>query len=273
MPDPDPDRPSSEREQTDESLRAERDATHQALSDEQLAVDDVADAVIVRARERADKLPAAARVMADGMPAGAKHLSSTPRALTQQRELEDLVLREERDDADAILRAERAEHAEALSLGRDDEDGSSNRCRELSERHEDCPENRSCSGIYSSNRESCQPDWGRVSARRTCRRNRPKRSCTSSRRGMSRSDSWRARTIQRARCTPRPRCLSREADSPRSPCLARRGTAPCSSCPADHVGRSDTRARPCMAYHGRSSRRDLVAGPNRCLLHPRLLRP
>lgn len=38
------------------------------------------------------------------------------------------------------------------------EDGTSNRCRELCEEHEDCPANHSCSGLSSSNRKSCQPD-------------------------------------------------------------------------------------------------------------------
>jgi signal transduction histidine kinase len=121
MPDPKPP-PSTEREHTDESLRAERAAADQALNDDQLGVDDAADAVIVRARERADRLLAAARAKADGMPAGSARLAAAAPGLTQQRAVEDRVLREERDDADALLRAERAYHAEALSLGRDETD-------------------------------------------------------------------------------------------------------------------------------------------------------
>lgn len=112
---------STEREQTDESLRVEREVTDQALGDEQLAVDEVADAVITRARERADALLARVRAKADRRVASST-LSPLPQALTRERALEDQALREERQVADEVLADERASHGQALSVGREETD-------------------------------------------------------------------------------------------------------------------------------------------------------
>jgi signal transduction histidine kinase len=120
MPNQDP--ASTEREQTDESLRTEREVTDQAIGEEQLAVDAVADAVISRARARADELLAAARAKVDRSAAGPEASATLPQALGRERALEDLVLREERRTADEVLRAERAVHGEALSVGREETD-------------------------------------------------------------------------------------------------------------------------------------------------------
>ncbi len=100
-------KPSSERHNTDESLRHERETADRAVGEKLAAIDEAADAVIVRARERADEVLAAARAKTDRhsvVPSSAGDSA----ALAKERDLADEVVREERADADEALRAERA---------------------------------------------------------------------------------------------------------------------------------------------------------------------
>jgi signal transduction histidine kinase len=98
-----------EREQTDESLRAERDKADADLGERQAAIEEAADAIIEKARARADRVLAAARAKSD-MQLGTHHGEST-KVIERERHREDEALREERASADETLRAERAEHA------------------------------------------------------------------------------------------------------------------------------------------------------------------
>jgi signal transduction histidine kinase len=115
------DKPSSEREQTDASLRNEREKADQTVED-LAAIDEVADAVISRARTRADEVLAAARAKTDRHSMSAAPRSQFPKTVEKERALEDRVLREERANADDTLREERAEHVALLSREREDTD-------------------------------------------------------------------------------------------------------------------------------------------------------
>lgn len=116
----DDNRGSSERQQTDESLRVEREKADQALGDELAATDETADAVIGRARARADAVLAAARAKTDRR---SSHAPGAPfPQIQRERALEDRVLEQERAGADEILRVERAEHVALLALERDETD-------------------------------------------------------------------------------------------------------------------------------------------------------
>jgi signal transduction histidine kinase len=108
---------SSERQQTDESLRLERERADLALGAELALIDETADDVINRARARADRVLAATRARTDRR----LRLSSVPAAegVALEREREDEVVREERADADETVRSERAEHLALLSSERD----------------------------------------------------------------------------------------------------------------------------------------------------------
>ncbi len=121
--------PSSERQQTDESLRVERERSDQAIGEELSVIDEVADAVIARARARADEVLAASRAKMDRPSATSASTTTFPKTLERERVLEDRVLIEERANADATLRQERAEHVALLSMERKetDEDLSSER--------------------------------------------------------------------------------------------------------------------------------------------------
>lgn len=110
--------PSSERQQTDESLRVEREITDQAIGSELAAIDDVADAVIGQARARADAILADARAKTDRQSA----TSAAGAIIDRERVREDQAVRRERADADDTLRDERAEHAALLSIERDETD-------------------------------------------------------------------------------------------------------------------------------------------------------
>jgi signal transduction histidine kinase len=120
---------SEQRQQTDESLRAEREKADEALGDELAASDETADAVISRARARADAVLAAARAKTDRRSSRAP--SGQLPQIQRERLLEDRALEEERAGADEILRVERAEHVALLALERDetDKDLSSERSR------------------------------------------------------------------------------------------------------------------------------------------------
>ncbi len=106
---------SSDRLQTDESLRAERDRADQGLAEKMVAIEEAADAVITRARQRADAVLAASRRKTDRA-IDAQALSRRSRDVVQQdRRHEDTVVRQERAVADATLQGERDEHATLLA--------------------------------------------------------------------------------------------------------------------------------------------------------------
>lgn len=112
----------SERQQTDDSLRAEREKADLALTDGLEAFDEVADSVITLARQRADDVLAAARAKVDGK---AKRSSAVPgpaAPLVRERARENQVLQAERDAADELLREERAEHVALLDAERSETD-------------------------------------------------------------------------------------------------------------------------------------------------------
>lgn len=112
--------PHPQRDQTDESLRAEREVVDLALGDELAAIDDTADAVIAKARARADDVLAKARANTDRQTGRVNARSSA--IVEKTRALEDRAVREERADADESLRAERAEHVTLLSVERGETD-------------------------------------------------------------------------------------------------------------------------------------------------------
>jgi signal transduction histidine kinase len=122
-------RPNPDREQTDESLRAERELVDGARREELAAVDETADAVINKARARADAVLARARANTDRQTGLINARSSG--IVAKKRSLEDQAVREERADADESLRIERAEHVALLSAERTetDKDLSSERAR------------------------------------------------------------------------------------------------------------------------------------------------
>jgi signal transduction histidine kinase len=105
---------SPDRDQTDDSLRAERKETDRALIERQAAVHEDADQVVQRARENADAVLTAARDKADQHLASANGGVPTP-SIVADREFEDDVLRDERAAADATLQREREETARALA--------------------------------------------------------------------------------------------------------------------------------------------------------------
>lgn len=105
---------SSERDQTDESLRLEREKTDQALADRQAAEED-SDQVVHQARESADAVLTAARAKADQQLERTSQQVVAHAALAMERVLEDEALQDERDSADEMLRREREENARVLS--------------------------------------------------------------------------------------------------------------------------------------------------------------
>jgi signal transduction histidine kinase len=108
-------KPSSEREKTDESLRAEREKTDEALRERQAAAEADADQVVHLARENADAVLTAARREADergGRPAPGP---LTRADVAEERAVEDRILEDERAAADEALRVEREQNARAIA--------------------------------------------------------------------------------------------------------------------------------------------------------------
>lgn len=114
---PSDDRPDTEREQTDQSLREERAQADSAPSLDATPADEAADAIINRARALADELLAAARAKSDRQAS-----SREPKGFERKRVIEDEVVRTERAEADERLRVERAKHVTSLSMGREETD-------------------------------------------------------------------------------------------------------------------------------------------------------
>ena len=102
-------RPSPERDQTDDSLRTERRNADEALQAPLAEVHGDADEVLHRARENADEVLAAARERADER---APNLA--PERIAEARVREDATLRAERASADDSLQREREETVLAL---------------------------------------------------------------------------------------------------------------------------------------------------------------
>jgi signal transduction histidine kinase len=103
-----------EREQTDESLRAERANTDRALAERQATVEEEADLVVQRARQEADAVLAVARDKADGRVTSGAAEGGARASVADERVLEDQTLRHERAVADEAVRLERAESAALL---------------------------------------------------------------------------------------------------------------------------------------------------------------
>jgi signal transduction histidine kinase len=112
---PDEKQSTTEREQTDESLRVEREKADDAIGQKLAAIEETADAVITKARDRADEVLAAARAKTDRQ-------SRSSHAQSSERAVEDEMVREERADADEAIRVERAEHVALLSTERQETD-------------------------------------------------------------------------------------------------------------------------------------------------------
>lgn len=102
--------PSTERQQTDDSLRTEREMVDKTISGEELPdVDETADAVINQARRHADEVLAEARATTDRRSARPGLSEPSPEDLAGTRGVEDCAVRQQRADADEILRVQRAE--------------------------------------------------------------------------------------------------------------------------------------------------------------------
>ena len=84
--DPENSEPTSEREQTDESLRVEREKADRALEETLSAIDETADAVVRLARDRADEVVAAARAKTDrDAPVGGPAARVSRKAIAKER--------------------------------------------------------------------------------------------------------------------------------------------------------------------------------------------
>jgi signal transduction histidine kinase len=115
-------RSSSERQQTDDSLRTERERVDHTFGEELSAIDEVADAVIIRARRRADEVLAIARERTDRWSATPGQSAQLSENLESTRGIEDRAVRQERADADEVVRMERAEHVAMHSIDRAETD-------------------------------------------------------------------------------------------------------------------------------------------------------
>jgi len=109
---------TSEREQTDDSLRVERQKADDVLADDLDLLDATANAVVTRARSRADAVLALARARSDRSAPDVR----LPEMVKRSRAREDDILQSERANADDILRGERADHVALLSHERQETD-------------------------------------------------------------------------------------------------------------------------------------------------------
>ncbi len=105
---------STERDQTDESLRVEREKTDRALAERQAAEED-SDLVVHRSRDSADAVLTEARAKADQRLDEDLPQVENRATLAEERLREDEALQVERASADEILRRERQENARVLS--------------------------------------------------------------------------------------------------------------------------------------------------------------
>lgn len=104
-----------EREQTDESLRAERENADRVLAARHASAQEDADQIVQLARQNADAVLLVAREKADQeLNEGALEPAELA-SVVEEREVEDAALRDERASADASLRQAREEGARALA--------------------------------------------------------------------------------------------------------------------------------------------------------------
>jgi signal transduction histidine kinase len=111
----DPDPPTPEREQTDESLRAERGNIDRERLQRQAAREKTADRIVHDAREQADAVLDAARERADHRPGAGMPGTMAASKISGERVVEDEALRQERASEDEIIRSDRQLRARALS--------------------------------------------------------------------------------------------------------------------------------------------------------------
>lgn len=112
MPTPD-EFATTERQQTDESLRAEREKADLAITEGLEDFEAVADSIVTLARQRADAVLAAARAKVDD-----SHDEQTPLPLLRARAKADQLLEHERAVADDVVREERSEQVAQLATER-----------------------------------------------------------------------------------------------------------------------------------------------------------
>ncbi|WP_210543734.1 HAMP domain-containing sensor histidine kinase [Rhodoferax sp. PAMC 29310] len=105
---------STEREQTNVSLREERTEADREMTANRLVTEKDADAVLEHARDNADAVLVAAREKADNT-ADATTSQETQAAIAEDREVEDSTLRDERAAADKDVRRERQVRAGILT--------------------------------------------------------------------------------------------------------------------------------------------------------------
>jgi signal transduction histidine kinase len=111
----DPDPPSPEREQTDESLRVERENIDRERLERQAAREKTADRIVHDAREQADAVLDAAREKADHRPGAGMPGSMAASKISGERVVEDEALRQQRASEDEVIHLDRQLRARALS--------------------------------------------------------------------------------------------------------------------------------------------------------------
>jgi signal transduction histidine kinase len=111
----DPDAPTPEREQTDESLRTERGNIDRDRLQRQTAREETEDHVVHAAREQADAVLDAAREKADHWPGADSPGSMTASNISGERVVEDDALRRARATEDEGIRLDRQLRARALA--------------------------------------------------------------------------------------------------------------------------------------------------------------
>jgi signal transduction histidine kinase len=111
----DPDPPTPEREQTDESLRTERGNIDLERLQRQAAREKTADRIVHDAREQADAVLDAAREKADHRPGAGMPGSMAASQISGERIVEDEALRQQRASEDELIRLDRQLRARALS--------------------------------------------------------------------------------------------------------------------------------------------------------------
>lgn len=103
---------STQRDQTDESLRAERKRADASLAEKSEAIEDEADEVVRVARQRADQIVQDAREAADRQRRPSPAIAA---GAERERTQADVLLENERSSADAVLEHERAERRRYLA--------------------------------------------------------------------------------------------------------------------------------------------------------------
>jgi signal transduction histidine kinase len=108
-------RPRPERDNTDDSLRAERKNSDRAIAERRGDIEANADVLVARARVQADAVLDTARDRADHKLDSAEPGARVYHTVAAERAREDDALQDERVEADERLRSERAEEARTLA--------------------------------------------------------------------------------------------------------------------------------------------------------------